>query len=99
MECGRWPPCAAAARIDFGGHVLVVADLADIIKSKRAAGRPRDRAVLEILEKGAEKKKERERCQGGGLGSGKAPGFSALDPVGFGKAPRKGDPLPGEKGP
>ena len=37
-----------ASRIDFGGHVLVVADLADIIKSKRAAGRTRDLAVLEI---------------------------------------------------
>src|SRR5712691_1819391 len=32
-----------ASRIDFGGHVLLVADLTDIIRSKRAAGRPRDR--------------------------------------------------------
>jgi hypothetical protein len=47
-----------AARIDFGGHVLVVADLADIIKSKRAAGRPRDRAVLEILEKALNERKK-----------------------------------------
>jgi len=30
---------------------ITVASLADIIKSKRAAGRPRDKAVLEILEK------------------------------------------------
>lgn len=36
-----------ASRIDFGGHELLVAHLADIIKSKRAADRPRDRAVLE----------------------------------------------------
>jgi len=52
-----------AARIDFGGHVLVVADLADIIKSKRAAGRPRDRAVLEILEKALDERKKSENDQ------------------------------------
>lgn len=33
------------------GIVLRVASLADIVKSKRAAGRPKDRAVLDILEK------------------------------------------------
>jgi len=47
-----------ASRIDFGGHALVVADLADIIRSKRAAGRPRDRAVLEILEKALDERKK-----------------------------------------
>ena len=52
-----------ASRIDFGGHVLVVADLADIIKSKRAAGRPRDRAVLEILEKALDEQKKSENDQ------------------------------------
>ena len=40
-----------AMAIDIGGDTLLVASLADIIKSKRAAGRPRDRAVLEILER------------------------------------------------
>ncbi|HVN03267.1 MAG TPA: nucleotidyltransferase [Bryobacteraceae bacterium] len=40
-----------ASRMDMGGHALLVASLADIIRSKRAAGRPRDQAVLEILEK------------------------------------------------
>jgi predicted nucleotidyltransferase len=40
-----------ASRIDMGGYELLVASLADIVRSKRAAGRPRDRAVLEILEK------------------------------------------------
>jgi len=39
-----------AQKIDIAGHALWVADLADIIASKRAAGRPRDKAVLEILE-------------------------------------------------
>jgi len=34
-----------ARRVDFGGHALLVADLADIIKSKRAADRPRDRGA------------------------------------------------------
>jgi hypothetical protein len=39
-----------AERIALRGHGLWVADLSDIIASKRAAGRPRDRAVLDILE-------------------------------------------------
>jgi hypothetical protein len=38
-------------RIQMGTASLRVAPLADIIKSKRAAGRPRDLAVLDILEK------------------------------------------------
>ena len=38
-----------AARIRFGDAEIFVAALADIIKSKKAAGRPRDLAVLEIL--------------------------------------------------
>jgi hypothetical protein len=37
--------------VQFGEHSLKVACLADIIKSKRATGRDRDRAVLNILEK------------------------------------------------
>ena len=39
-----------ATSIDVGGWSIRVAALADIIKSKRAAGRPRDLAVLEVLE-------------------------------------------------
>ena len=39
-----------ATRVDFGEFSLLVAGLRDIIRSKRAADRPRDRAVLEILE-------------------------------------------------
>ena len=37
--------------VSFDGAKLLVADLADVIKSKRAAGRPRDLANLDILEK------------------------------------------------
>lgn len=43
-----------AIRIEIDGVPLVVASLADIIKSKRAAGRPRDRAVLELLQRAHE---------------------------------------------
>ena len=45
-----------AGRVEMAGHQLWVADLADIIASKRAAGRPRDKAVLEILEKTLDEK-------------------------------------------
>jgi predicted nucleotidyltransferase len=40
-----------AGRIQFGQYELIIASLADIIASKRAAGRSRDLAVLEILER------------------------------------------------
>ncbi|MGE3841817.1 MAG: nucleotidyltransferase [Vicinamibacterales bacterium] len=40
-----------ATRIEVGRAPLLVAALADVIRSKRAARRPRDLAVLEILEK------------------------------------------------
>ena len=40
-----------ATKVKFGLHELNVASLADVIKSKRAAGRARDLAVLEVLEK------------------------------------------------
>jgi predicted nucleotidyltransferase len=40
-----------ATAVTFGGSELLVASLDDVIASKRAAGRPRDRAVLEVLEK------------------------------------------------
>ncbi len=43
-----------ASWIEIGGMPLRVASLDDIIRSKRAAKRPRDRAVLEILEKARE---------------------------------------------
>jgi predicted nucleotidyltransferase len=37
--------------IDFGGYKLLIASLSDIIASKRAAGRGRDLAVLDVLER------------------------------------------------
>ena len=40
-----------ATQVRMGEARILVADLADIIKSKRAAGRPRDLAVLPILER------------------------------------------------
>ena len=39
-----------AEKINIAGNALWVADLQDIIASKRAAGRPRDQAVLAVLE-------------------------------------------------
>jgi predicted nucleotidyltransferase len=42
---------ARARRIPIGGAEIYVAGLPDIIRSKKAAGRPQDKAVMEILEK------------------------------------------------
>jgi hypothetical protein len=39
-----------ATKVHFGGAPLLVGSLADIINSKRAAGRPQDVAALPILE-------------------------------------------------
>jgi len=39
-----------ASRVYFGDYPIWVADLGDIIKSKRALGRPKDLAVIDILE-------------------------------------------------
>lgn len=50
-----------ADKIRLGGHELWVASLADIIASKRAAARPRDRAVLAILEKTLREKTQTSR--------------------------------------
>jgi Nucleotidyl transferase of unknown function (DUF2204) len=40
-----------ASEVTFGRSHLYVAALEDVIRSKRALGRPRDKAVLEILER------------------------------------------------
>lgn len=49
---------ARADTIDVGGSTITVASLPDIIKSKRAARRPRDLAVLEVLEKALDQKEQ-----------------------------------------
>ncbi len=45
---------ARASVVVIGDAPIAVASLADIIRSKRAAGRPRDKAVLDVLEKAYE---------------------------------------------
>jgi len=40
---------ARATRVEFGGHPLKVASLEDVIRSKQAADRIEDRAVLPVL--------------------------------------------------
>jgi predicted nucleotidyltransferase len=42
---------ARAHAVEVGGVPISVASLADILRSKRAAGRPRDLAVVEVLER------------------------------------------------
>ena len=54
-----------AMGIDIEGVPILVASLADIIRSKKAAGRPRDRAVLEILEQALEEAtRSKEKAHG-----------------------------------
>ena len=55
-----------AARLSLGGTTLMVADLADIIKSKKAARRPQDLAVMPVLERAlAETRASKEKSAGG----------------------------------
>jgi hypothetical protein len=49
-----------ARELQLAGSSLLVADLADIIRSKRAANRPRDRAVLDVLEAALDEQKKRK---------------------------------------
>lgn len=57
---------ARASTVEIEGTQLLVASLRDIIKSKRAARRPRDLAVLEILEKALEETGRPKGKTGGG---------------------------------
>jgi hypothetical protein len=41
---------ARATAVTLGRATVLVADLRDVLRSKRAANRPRDRAVLPVLE-------------------------------------------------
>ena len=52
-----------ATQVRFGGNQLLVASLADVIKSKRAAGRPQDLAVLVTLEEAYAKIQAREKAK------------------------------------
>jgi hypothetical protein len=52
---------ARSHAVVFGGHTLWVADLEDILRSKRAAGRPRDKAVLDILEKALNERSSKQK--------------------------------------
>jgi len=54
-----------AARVPIGAVAVLAAPLADIIKSKKAAGRPRDLAVLEILEKTLEETARHQKGETG----------------------------------
>jgi len=47
-----------AVKVDFEGATLLVAALEDIIKSKRAAGRDKDFAVLPVLRAALDEQKE-----------------------------------------
>jgi hypothetical protein len=49
---------ARATKVTFGSTDLLVVDLKDIIRSKRALGRPKDVAVLDILEKTQDEKEK-----------------------------------------
>jgi hypothetical protein len=57
---------ARATTLDIEGVPITVAALSDIIRSKRAARRPRDLAVLEILEKALEEANRKKGKAGGG---------------------------------
>jgi hypothetical protein len=54
-----------AGRVNIGGARLMVAGLSDIVKSKKAAGRPQDLAVLPVLEKTLEEKARNTRSEAG----------------------------------
>jgi predicted nucleotidyltransferase len=62
---------AQSSSQDFGAYSLIVADLEAVLASKRAAGRPRDKAVLDTLEKALHETQARKpkaktrRSQGG----------------------------------
>jgi hypothetical protein len=49
-----------AAEAQFGAAGILVADLKDIIRSKRALGRSKDLAVLDILEQTQNEKEKRK---------------------------------------
>ena len=60
-----------ARPVRFGASQIYVASLADIIKSKKAAGRPRDLAVLDVLEKTLEQAAGHQEGEAGSSQKGK----------------------------
>ncbi len=60
-----------AERVNFDGSVLLVASIEDIIKSKKAAGRPRDLAVMYVLEEAASRKTRQRKENSGSSPQGK----------------------------
>jgi len=48
-----------AVEVDFEGYELKLASLEKIVQSKKALGRPKDKAVIDILEKTLDEKKKR----------------------------------------
>ncbi|HSK10073.1 MAG TPA: nucleotidyltransferase [Vicinamibacterales bacterium] len=62
---------ARATTVKIEGVAIAVASLADIIKSKRAAGRPRDLAVLDVLERSHEASRSRKKGKAEGGQGGK----------------------------
>ena len=54
-----------AAVIEINGVPILVASLADIIRSKKAARRPRDLAVIDVLEKALEEQTGPKSTTGG----------------------------------
>jgi len=52
-----------ATAVAIGGHPLRVASLEDIVKSKKAADRPKGRAVLPILEAVIDAKQRRSESE------------------------------------
>jgi hypothetical protein len=54
-----------ARSVPLGDANLLVADLADIVRSKKAAGRPQDRAALPVLEKTLEEKADHPQGEAG----------------------------------
>jgi hypothetical protein len=62
---------ARSAVVRFGGASLYVASLPDIIKSKKAAGRPQDLAAMPILEESLEELSRDKKSEIGSAEKGK----------------------------
>ena len=60
-----------AVEVEFEGFKLKVASLEKIIRSKKALGRPRDKAVIDILEKTLDEKKKRHKKKAESVKKGK----------------------------